>query len=118
MAGSNASNDDALNFFLREGYVCCFPTFSKEYGLLYVMILSRSLLTETQHIPMNFSTLPFSWIFQVAYSKATSMMNLFQAIPYTTHITQVFACQNFVIGVMKNNLINFKGHIKQNLCTT
>jgi hypothetical protein len=54
----------------------------------------------------------------VAYSKATAMMNLFPAIPNTPRITQVFACQDFVIGVMKNNLINFKAHIKQNLLTT
>jgi hypothetical protein len=67
---------------------------------------------------MNFSTLPFPWIFQVAYSKATAMMNLFPAIPNTTHITQVFACQDFAIGVIKNNSINFKAHIKQNLLTT
>jgi hypothetical protein len=80
--------------------------------------VQQSADRDTQYIPMNFSTLPISWIFQVAYSKPTAMKTLFQAIPNTTYITQVFACQDFVIGVMKNNLINFKAHIKQNLLTT
>jgi hypothetical protein len=45
MVGSIASNYDALNFFFRESYAGCFPTFSKEHCLLYVMIVSSSLLT-------------------------------------------------------------------------
>ena len=57
---------------------CCFRTFSKDLlPSLHRDFVQQSADRITRYIPLNFSYLPFSWNFQMAYSKATAMKNIF-----------------------------------------
>jgi hypothetical protein len=64
----------------QESHVCscCFRTFSNDLlPSLHRDFVQQSAERITRYIPMNFSHLPFSWNFQMAYSKATAMKNVF-----------------------------------------
>ena len=87
IVGRIASKSSVLNFFLHENCVrsCFFLAFSN--GVLPSLhrdFVRQSADRDTWYILMIFSHFPFSWNFQMVYSKPTAMKNLFVS-DYSKH---------------------------------